>query len=91
MTPIRRDSPVFVITSDASKKGYGAVCNGETASGIWSEEEKSFHINYLELLAAYFALKMFAFDQIGKHILLRLDNTTAVNIINNFLLRLGTF
>ena len=83
ITPIRRDSPVFVITSDASKKGYGAVCNGETASGIWSEEEKSFHINYLELLAAYFALKMFAFDQFGKHILLRLDNTTAVNIINN--------
>ena len=83
VTPIRQGNPNLIITSDASTTGYGAVCDNKTANGIWSDEEKLNHINVLELKGAFFALKMFASEEFNKHILLRLDNTTAVNVINN--------
>ena len=71
ITPIRQGSPDIIITSDASKTGYGAVCHKElndlTASGIWSDKEKLNHINFLELKGAFFALEMFASDEFNKH------------------------
>ena len=82
VTPMKRGSPQLIITSDASLIGFGAVCKGETAKGLWSVSEKEQHINYLELLAAFNALKMFAKNVHDKHILLRLDNSTAVCLIN---------
>ena len=51
--------------------------------GPWSRQEKSLHINCLELLAATLALKTFLKDQENKRILLLLDNQTAVAYINN--------
>ncbi|KAI8437235.1 hypothetical protein MSG28_010551 [Choristoneura fumiferana] len=70
------------IFSDASLSGWGAVCKGKTAKGNWSVGEKENHINYLELMAAYFALRCFASDQSQCEILLRIDNTTAISYIN---------
>lgn len=40
-------------------------------------------INYLELLAAYFALKSFCKAENNIHVRLRIDNTTSVAYINN--------
>lgn len=40
------------------------------------------HINYLELLAAFFALKCFASELRNCEVLLRLDNTTAIAYVN---------
>lgn len=40
------------------------------------------HINYLELLAAFFAIKCFAHNLSNCNILCRLDNTTAIACIN---------
>ncbi|OXU21011.1 hypothetical protein TSAR_009850 [Trichomalopsis sarcophagae] len=37
-----------------------AFCNGERANGHWTNEESCYFINYLELLAAFFGLKIFA-------------------------------
>lgn len=70
------------IFSDASGTGWGAFCNGQSARGQWSDEELSFHINYRELLAAFFALKCFAQDLTNCEILLRIDNTTAISYVN---------
>lgn len=70
------------IFSDASKTGWGAICGDETAQGFWKLEEKSYHINYLELLAAWNGLRAFGKSYRGYVILLRIDNKTAIACIN---------
>ncbi|CAH0549561.1 unnamed protein product [Brassicogethes aeneus] len=70
------------IFSDSSLSGWGAVCCAERVLGQWSENERSHHINYLELLAAFFALKCFASHKSNLNILLRIDNTTALSYVN---------
>lgn len=80
--PIRRNKFTRTIFSDASLSGWGAVCNGNSAHGFWKESEQTYHINSLELLAIYFALKSFARDLKNCEILLRVDNTTAISYIN---------
>jgi len=45
---------------------------------------KGLHINALELKAAFYGLKYFAFDLSNCEILLRIDNTTAIFYINRF-------
>lgn len=79
---IRCDDYHTEIFSDASTTGWGAACMGNTASGSWSNTERKKHINYLELLAACIALKIFAKDLSDCQILLRVDNSTAVAYIN---------
>lgn len=79
---IREDIYTLEIYSDASKTGWGVVSNGRTANGQWSVEEGAQHINYLELMAAYFGLRIFASDLHNCQILLRIDNTTAISYIN---------
>ena len=71
------------ISSDASLTGWGGAMNGLSTGGHWQPSEAKHHINYLELLAAYFVLKSFLKDVIGTHIKIMIDNTTAVSIINN--------
>ena len=81
------------IRTDASLLGWGATCNGRSTGGRWSMEEAAQHINCLELKAAILALK--AFLRVGmqpppqslsnhppRHILLEMDNTTAVAYVN---------
>ena len=45
---------------DASKKGWGAVCQGIRIGSLWSKKEQKYHINLLELLAIKFALLTFS-------------------------------
>jgi len=71
-----------VISSDASLTGWGAHHEGVTAHGLWSTDERKFSINYLELLASFFALKCFASNLHSCKILLRIDNTSAIAYIN---------
>lgn len=70
------------IFSDASLSGWGIYCNGKKSHGFWNLNERKFHINYLELLAAFFALKCFAAHLTNSNILCRIDNTTAISYIN---------
>lgn len=72
------------IFSDASRTGWGIFCNSQRTNGLWKDSEKIYHINYLELLAAFFGLKCFAKTKTNCAILLRIDNTTAVSYINRF-------
>ena len=50
--------------------------------GPWVPLERSHHINYLELLATFLALKTFATNTHNQAILLRLDNVTAMASLN---------
>ena len=83
----------LTIRTDESLLGWGATCNGTSTGGRWSMEEAEQHINCLELKAAILALK--AFLRVGmqpqpqslghhppRHILLEMDNTTAVAYVN---------
>ena len=70
------------IFSDATPKAWGIVCNNKNARGSWNDEERLFHINYLELLAAFFGLKCFAKELYDTEVLLRIDNAMAVLYIN---------
>ena len=49
----------MIIQTDASKTGWGAVCQGEKTRGVWSEQEQKLHINILELLAVKLTLLSF--------------------------------
>lgn len=81
---IRTGNYILEIFSDASLTGWGAACATSRTHGWWSEEDRSLHINALELKAAFYALKSFAFAYRDCDILLRLDNTTALSYINRF-------
>ena len=63
----------------------GLGCSAEwlvTDRSLWSPEEATHHINYLELLAAFLALKAFGKAWQNITVLLRMDNITAVSYIN---------
>lgn len=70
------------IYTDASLIGWGAFCQGKRANGSWKYEERKYHINFLELLAALLGLKSFARNDHNCAILLRIDNTTAISYVN---------
>jgi len=81
--PVSPLDPSVTIHSDASNLGLGAVLNGQShTGGIWSPEEATHHINYLELLAAFLAIKAFGKTWQNLSVLLRMDNVTAVSYIN---------
>ena len=81
--PISHGSIDIEITCDASKKGWGAVCNRITTQGLWTTREQSQHINELELLAMKVALKAFERKLSGKRVKILSDNTAAVCYINS--------
>ena len=64
--------------------GGGATADNTSIGGRWSPEESQQHINVLELKAAYLAVQAFTRNRKPPpaHILLRMDNTTAVAYLN---------
>jgi hypothetical protein len=77
--------PTVVIETDASDIGWGACVKGEnkTTGGHWTELETMEHINYKELLAAWFGIQCFGNSKNPAHIKILSDNTTTVAYINN--------
>ncbi|KAL0163578.1 hypothetical protein M9458_039331, partial [Cirrhinus mrigala] len=71
-----------VVYTDASTTGWGAVCNGQAASGSWTGPRLLWHINCLELLAVLLALRRFLPMLRHNHVLVRTDNTATVAYIN---------
>ncbi len=80
--PLEQVSRHTVVTTDASSTGWGATCNGQAASGLWTGPRLLWHINCLELWAVHLALWQFRPLLLGKHVLVRTDNTAAVSYIN---------
>ena len=57
--PLHPPQAMFVVYTDASMEGWGAHCTFHTAQGKWSAQERSLHINVLELKAVFKALQAF--------------------------------
>ncbi len=70
-----------MITTDASMTGWGAVFEGRPASGEWTGEFLSWHINCLEIRAVFLALMYFLPVPGGHHIIVRTDNMAVVSHI----------
>lgn len=75
---IRISQPEITLYTDASKEGWGGVLEDVKTGGHWTPEESQNHINYLEMLAVLFTVKAFHSQLLGKHILVKIDNMTAV-------------
>ena len=71
----------YIIQTDASLSGWGAVCQDSQTGGRWSDEEKGNHINFLELKGIQFALKAFQSKIEGKHAKVLTDSTTALSFV----------
>ena len=80
---INHGNPDKIITTDASTQGWGSVSMSFEIGGRWNETESKQHINYLELLAAFYGLRAFCKDDEGIHVGLKMDNTCAIAYINN--------
>ena len=64
------------------KNWMGAVGQNVRTRGLWSIREALYHINNLELLAAFLALKTFVGKKMGLAVLLKMDKITALTYIN---------
>lgn len=70
-----------IVTTDASKIGWGGHCGQLEASGIWTRERKKWSINALELMAVFLTLSAFQINLQNKVIMIQSDNTTTVSYI----------
>ncbi len=73
--------PEVTLFTDASSLGWGGVLDKVNIGGRWTPSEANHRINYLEMLAVFFALKAFQTQLCGKHVCIRIDNMTAVSDI----------
>ena len=80
---VTHGNPDIIITTDASTLGWGAVLGHQSIGGQWTKAEACHHINYLELLATFLALKSFCKHVSKVHVRLRSDNTTTVAYLNS--------
>ncbi|XP_053390088.1 uncharacterized protein LOC128553009 [Mercenaria mercenaria] len=80
---ITHANPDIIIYSDASSFGWGGVCSNVRIGGRWSKQEARNHINYLELLAAFLAIKSFCKCVVNAHVQIKSDNSCAVSYIRN--------
>lgn len=80
-----QDFPSITITTDASKHGYGGYINhSQVTQGVWSQTEQSSHINLLEMEAVLRTLKHFLPLLKNQSVMIRCDNITVVQFLNNF-------
>ena len=71
-----------VITTDASKSGWGGHLLDNRASGRWTREEAAVHINLQELWAVELTLKWFVLELSGLNVLVQTDNSTVIAYLN---------
>lgn len=75
--------PQVVLTTDASLTAWGGHLDGYKVQGLWSTSQQNLHINRLEMLAVLNACRTFLSRIQGKVVLLRTDNVSVVQYVNN--------
>ena len=81
--PIRPLPPQVFLHTDASTRGWGAHCQFGIVSGVWPQIRLQDHINRLELLAVWLALKHFESQLQGKWVTVLSDNSVCLAYIRN--------
>ncbi|XP_064107960.1 uncharacterized protein LOC135216517 [Macrobrachium nipponense] len=79
---LRTPPPEMLLFSDASNEGWGAHLKKLLVSGVWDRHNEHFHINFLEIKAAYLALQEFQTQERGHSVVLMSDNTMVVAYVN---------
>ena len=79
--PLKIGIPQLIIQTDASKTGWGAVCQGTTTRGTWSYQERAKHINILELIAVKLGILTFTKGKSVTAIHLQIDNMTTLSYL----------
>ena len=79
--PLKIGIPQLIIQTDASKTGWRAVCQGINTGGTWSYQERTKHINILELIAVKLAILTFTKGKSVTAIHLQIDNMTALSYL----------
>ena len=51
------EMPISLCNESDASNTWGAHCNGVVTGGPWPQSEIDFHINHLELRAAFYALQ----------------------------------
>ena len=77
-TPLLPPSPTITLFTDASTWGWGASLGEINISGIWTPQERLFHINFLEMKAFHNALLELQDHLRSQTLLLLTDNSTVV-------------
>ena len=80
--PFSTPDQALTIVTDASSYGWGGHLGDQTASGVWPDQWKSKHINWLELKAVWLTLKHFKDQGQGQVMEVLSDNSTTVSYIN---------
>ena len=70
--------PELRLYLDASRSGWGAHLLNQSASGLWSYQETSLHINILEMKALFLALQTFQDMVTNQRVTTMCDNSTVV-------------
>ncbi len=73
--PLVQVSRHVVVSTDASAMGWGAMCNGHAAAGLWTGPQLQWHIN---CLAVWLALRRFKSLLHDKQVLVCTDNTVTI-------------
>lgn len=77
--------PDLTLSTDASNSGWGGVLSsGSVASGTWSREDATLHINVLELKAIYLSISHFNSELKNSSVSILSDNMSAVTYVNKF-------
>ena len=81
--PLHTPLPQRVLFSDASNFGWGAHLDDRHLAGLWTNHQRSHHINWLELKAVWLGL-VGCQDLIqNQPVLVRTDNSAVVSYINH--------
>ena len=70
--------PELTLISDASREGWGAHMGNLSVQGTWSQEDKTHHINWLELRAIHLSLIKFQSHIQNKSLLIKSDNVVTL-------------
>jgi len=82
-SPVSQPTPTRILTTDASKTGWGATLEGTaTTHGFFPQDIQLRSSNYRELYAVFLAISALQDKIQGQHLLLRTDNITTMFYIN---------
>lgn len=80
---MRVDPEPLLAWADASERGWGAhLANGRWTAGDWNLDERSLHINLLEILAIRYLVASPLVPE-GSHLHVHTDNVTALFAVNH--------